>query len=521
MRDEPDPCADEMPAAKWAITPAMLGFAVGIAAVSFAFPIYRVTKMYLPASLYFLAGWPQWEFLGSLVLSLMAALAVVIGLCLAAGFVGGRAETTERALAAALVLETVLVVTTRYAPGPIAGVPLALAGAGVFASGTRLLKIARAVLWRFCLILALGWFGALGYNVAATALSSRAAAAPRFIETPPSDRIIIVLLFDELDEELLFRLRPERVAIPNPEKFDSEALHATRVSSVARMTTVVIPELLTGRVLDRAEPRSPQLLELYGLGGTRTAWDARDTIFAKVRTGGLNSAVLGWHHPYCRVLASVVAACETYPNVDATISSRIAFYYGQKGVTVFPPFVNPVRIGIGRQYEAVAREQYSQFLSGRRRLASWIADRRIGLIWAHLPVPHPPGMVPINAGRGPANYFDNLALVDDTVGAVTKELKRTGRWDHSVVVITGDHGLRPDIWRERPGWTGEEDRLIGLRARESVPLMVHLPGQTEHVSFDEPVSALVLYDLVLEWSQGRLLEPGTLVSELAGRVNRP
>lgn len=247
----------------------------------------------------------------------------------------------------------------------------------------------------------------------------------------------------------------------------------------------------------------------------RTPWDAGDTLFAKLRKEGVNSAILGWHHPYCRVLASVVAACETYPNVDATDSSRIAFYYGQRGMTVLPPFVNIVHLDIGEQYQALARQQYGQFRSGLRTLTSWIADRRIGFIWAHLPIPHPPGLVTVHAGGAPANYFDNLALVDSTLGAVTTELKRTGRWNQAVVVVTGDHGLRPDLWRERPGWSSEEEHLVALRVRESVPLIVHLPGQTEPVSFAEPLNALVLHDLILQWSEGRLLEPSALTSRLA------
>lgn len=208
--------------AKRAVTPAMLGLALGIAAVSFAFPIYRATKMYMPRSLYFLAGWPQWEFAASVAISLIAAFAAVLALCFAAGFMGVRARTTETALAAILIFETALVVTLRYSRGPFVGVPLAIVVAGVCASTARLREVARAVLWQLCPIVALGWFIALGYNVAAAALTSHSPRTPRFLETPPPARIVIVLLFDELDEELAFRLRPQRIAIPNFEIFDSQ-----------------------------------------------------------------------------------------------------------------------------------------------------------------------------------------------------------------------------------------------------------------------------------------------------------
>lgn len=41
---------------------------------------------------------------------------------------------------------------------------------------------------------------------------------------------------------------------------------------------------------------------------------------------------------------------------------------------------------------------------------------------------------------------------------------------------------------------------------------MHLPGQTEPVSFGEPLNALVLHNLTLQWSQGRLLEPSALAT---------
>ena len=154
-------------------------------------------------------------------------------------------------------------------------------------------------------------------------------------------------------------------------------------------------------------------------------------------------------------------------------------------------------------------------------LTSWVSDRRLGFFWAHFPLPHPPGMLPSPSRSLQPNYFDNLALVDDAVGMAVAELKRNGRWDDSIVVITSDHGLRREIWQDRPGWTKEEDHLIGIRGkRDYVPVIVHLPRQRQNIVFDQALSAMVLHELILEWSQGRLIQPEALSSWLAARAKR-
>ena len=502
-------------AAKRTITPAILGLAASVAVASFAHPLIRALRLYQPANLYFYNGLPGWAFLGSLVASVAAAFALVLAVCYAASRVGVSVQRIERVLIVALVAVAAITLRTRV-PAVILW-PAAIVGAFVCASGIRIGRAVRAVVWRACLIVA----GALGavliYEIAGAAFSLHEARAAGFIGQTQSARMTIVLLFDELDQELAFDLRPSRIAMPNLAEFDRSALHATHVSPVGEWTIQAIPSLLTGRRFAYAQQVSPARLELHALNGAKTTLDVRDTIFAKIRPMGINAAALGWHHPYCRLFARDLAACESFRNLDATPSTRVAMYFRQNGVTILTPFANPATQDIQKQYDVVAKEQYGQIQQGLHTLSGWIADRRVRFIWAHFPCPHPPGMAASSDGRRRLNYFDNLAIVDDIVGQVASELKRNGRWNDSIVAITGDHGLRRAVWEDRPTWTPEEDRLVRLRRREQVPLIVHLPGQTEHISVSEDMSGLVLHDLILEWTQDRLTQPDALASWFANR----
>jgi arylsulfatase A-like enzyme len=105
---------------------------------------------------------------------------------------------------------------------------------------------------------------------------------------------------------------------------------------------------------------------------------------------------------------------------------------------------------------------------------------------------------------GARDYFDNLALVDRTVGELRAALEKAGLWDRTALLITADHGFRPDAWRGRTGWTAEFDRLTAGGASLTVPLILKLPGRPAHAGFDAPISNVVSADLVLAVLSGEV-----------------
>jgi arylsulfatase A-like enzyme len=45
------------------------------------------------------------------------------------------------------------------------------------------------------------------------------------------------------------------------------------------------------------------------------------------------------------------------------------------------------------------------------------------------------------AVRQGSNYFDNLELVDITLGRIRRALEAGGLWDDTTLIVTGDHPL--------------------------------------------------------------------------------
>lgn len=119
-----------------------------------------------------------------------------------------------------------------------------------------------------------------------------------------------------------------------------------------------------------------------------------------------------------------------------------------------------------------------------RAAADWIAASRAPwFVWVHIFDPHAPYEAPPPFGERFADrpYAAEVAYADNEVGRLVGALVAEGLFDSTVVIIAGDHG-------EALGEHGEETHGILLyEATTRVPLLIHMPGQTEAVRHASPV----------------------------------
>ncbi len=119
----------------------------------------------------------------------------------------------------------------------------------------------------------------------------------------------------------------------------------------------------------------------------------------------------------------------------------------------------------------------------------WIAAQPAPwFVWVHLFDPHAPyDPPPPFAGRFAGNpYAGEVAYMDNEVGRLLGSLVARGEFDPAMVIIAGDHG-------EALGEHGEETHGILLyEATTRVPLLIHMPGQTEAVRHPQPVGLIDL-----------------------------
>jgi hypothetical protein len=346
-----------------------------------------------------------------------------------------------------------------------------------------------------------------------------AAGAPR----------VVWLVFDELDQRLAFDARPPGLELRELDRLRSESVAASRATEISSWTVIALPSLISGRVFEAARMVDAQILMLKPEGSAAEAdWRSQPNVFHSARELGLNAALVGWHHPYCRVLGDALVRCFAAPSSHSTTALEQELRAAREGMShavpdlfrragrnmadLFRPSANSLSERANENLIQV--EQQQQYFVLRDETYRQAADPQLSLVFAHLPTPH---MFPIYNRRdcnfdlrGARDYLDNLALVDRTVGELRVTLEKAGLWDRTAILLTADHGFRPDNWRGRTGWTGEFDRLAAGGASLTVPLMLKLP-RGGHAAFDTPLSNVVSGDLALAVLKGEVstTEQGT------------
>ncbi len=349
-------------------------------------------------------------------------------------------------------------------------------------------------------------------RVSASMLPSRAPGVPR----------VVWAIFDELDEQLAFEKRPPDLKLPELDRLRAESVAATHATETSTFTAIALPSLISGRIYSNAQALDANTLRLYPRGSKDPVdWRNETTVFNRARALGVNAAIAGWHHPYCRILGDQVVDCFALPSTHSTAALAEEAQASQDGVwkTVAWLFqwqlANLRNILTNRDPGSedlrdieIQRGQQQQYFQIRDHAYRDAADPRISLLLVHFPAPH---LFPIYNRRersfhltGGLDYFDNVALVDRTVGELRRVIAEAGLAGSTTLLLTADHGLRPGAWIGRMGWTEELDRLTGRQPPSTVPFILKLPGQDQAVPVEKSFSNVAAGELALAVIEGKI-----------------
>ena len=345
---------------------------------------------------------------------------------------------------------------------------------------------------------------------------------------------VVWFVFDEFDECLAFRNRPPQVALPELDRLRAQALYATDARSPATMTTISMPALITGKLLfDAQATRTNELLLTFQGSDKRAGWSKVPNVFSAARAEGFNSGLVGWHHPYCRVIGNDVSKCYWEPNLDASAFLRSQAYSSQVGI------LQTIRLLIlqhiedlalfrrlhlhwgdttAEEYKLTRRQHSSSYFATLKAAASMITDPDLDLILLHLPVPHPEGIY--NRYKAAFtldesnDYLDNLEVADMTVGKLRRLLADSGLEDRTALLVTSDHPFRKNIWSSRSTWTAEERATLGGKTCPSVPFLLKLPRQTASVGYHRTFNTVITAQLLLSLLRGELHSSNEVIAWL-------
>jgi hypothetical protein len=350
-------------------------------------------------------------------------------------------------------------------------------------------------------------------------LPSRPGSFDKLHGNRPAPRVIW-LLFDEFDQRLAFDDRQPGVQLPELDRLRAESFAASHALQTAGWTMLAVPSLISGQIYAHSESADADTLLVQPAGSqAMVSWRDQPNVFRRAREQGANTALVGWHHPYCRVLGDSLTRCfdevgdtatdilarETFADENglAKSLSKVFAWRWKSFLGILKPSADSTEHALDHFLQARQQQEYFRI---RDRAYQQAADPRVDFLYVHFPTPH---LFAIYDGQrqdftlsNKTTYFDNLALVDRTVGELRRTLEQAGLWDSTTILITADHGLRYALWHGGMNWNAQFDRLLENGQSPTVPFIVKFGGESTPSVYDPAFSSVVEGDLLLAVLRG-------------------
>jgi hypothetical protein len=334
-------------------------------------------------------------------------------------------------------------------------------------------------------------------------------AAPRIARALQTPRILWVIA-DEWDYRLTFVDRDPTLQLPEIDRLRATSLFAEHAFPPGGETPISIPGYYTGKLVAAVRYDGARELQLKYNGGLgEVPWSRQRNVFASARDLGVNTALLEWFHPTCRVLSGLTY-CAWWP---------MAMQHNSMGETFWQIVPNQTR----SLFETNILSLFGRSLTADQQVGVYRAmmseagrvttDRDYGFTVLHLPVPHAPHTYnrktgTFTLGNAPiAGYIDSLALLDRTVGELRRTMEDAGVWDTTTVLFTSDHGYR-------------EAELLDGKRDERIPYLLKLAGQHEAVAYTRTFNTVVTAELMLSVLRGEIGDAPSLTAWLDQRSDR-
>jgi hypothetical protein len=329
--------------------------------------------------------------------------------------------------------------------------------------------------------------------------SARRTPAPVQVQRQAQDPAVWVFIFDELDGGLAWDrgLSPRLCA--ELDVWSAQSFTCRNALRAGPSTQTAISGMLLGRPLLGSSTFSlgGLGLNLKEINGTSTRWNGSGSLFHAWFERGGSIRVLGWFFPY-----------ETWFGNFSSLAVQYPAHFGKKGYHLhehlWSRFVSTIKncfveSPYSRTEAVIVGREYAKFILAdlEGRVAQLQKEDHQGLTWIHWPVPHPPAL---HTG-GREGYAGNLDLVAEVLEKFRIAQMTTGAWDRDIVIVTGDHGLRPENYA---GFFNPTQGSLKIDGGQHVPFLCRLPGMNSGRNHTDPISVAGIRQLVLAIQAGQV-----------------
>jgi hypothetical protein len=316
---------------------------------------------------------------------------------------------------------------------------------------------------------------------------------------------VLWFIADEWDYGLTFVDRDPSLALPEIDRLRHGALSAGNALPPGSETPVSIPGYYGGRLVSYIVYDGPrELLLAYHRGNVPVVpWSAQPNVFQHAHALGVNTALVEWFHPSCRILSGL-SYCTWRPMAMQHNSMGDGFWQilphqarSLFETTMFSLFGRPLS----------ADQQTSTYHAILREAEALANDTRFGFTLVHLPIPHAPHAYnrktgEFTLGNSPiAGYVDSLALLDRTVGEIRRGMENAGTWDSTTVLFTSDHPYR-------------ESMQLDGKSDPRIPYILKLAWQKEGVEYTPQFNTVLTADLLMAVLRGEIADAASAAAWL-------
>jgi len=340
---------------------------------------------------------------------------------------------------------------------------------------------------------------------------------------------VVWIVFDELDQRIILEDRPSHLNLNEIERLTNESLYATKARTAAERTVSAIPALTTGKAVKSAKVVDSHQLALKIKGQTyHPLWNELSNVFSKAYKQGFNSALIGFFHPYKRILGNNLAFCpgschdgmQPSKSLTRTYLELLALWQGCPFMTFDGKEKSHIQIEKRRD---IHLNTYVYLLNQTKEALS---RPELDLIFIHLPIPHLPVIYDTQEQKLSSThqslkpYQENLQLVDHTLKAIREQLEQSGDWQRTTLIVTSDHGLRKERWGPMSVFSVEDEVWQRIQTKEAeIPFIVRFPNQKRSIRYEKPFSSLLTPDIVLNILNRRIQTAENLSDWLEWRLS--
>ena len=304
---------------------------------------------------------------------------------------------------------------------------------------------------------------------------------------------VIWIIFDATDYRVAFENRPDSVQLPEFDRLRGESLFCVNACSPHNNTITSMPALISGQRISsfgiaNASDLNIQLADT----GADTTWQKLPSVFAEARALGANTALVGWYHPYDRILGKGLNYCAWYPFPLFEPGRARTFSHAMwREIGCIPWAWHIRRIFIGVCQDSL------------RESLSLVTNNVYGLTLLHLPPPHTPGVYLPEKDQftfwgmpRAVGYLRNLALADKELGQMRRAMETSGQWNKTWLIVSADHSLGSTLF-------GQHDTRV--------PFIVKPPGANEPITYSPKINTILTHDLILAILRGEITSQRELV----------